>query len=193
MYKHGPQCLIVLPGRIQFGSHPLVTKFVKGVFEVRPVLPRYKDVWDVNKAFKFLAAWTLGEGLNLKCLSWKLPTLLTLLSGQRVQTLKALTLSLIASSATKCLFTIGTPLKTTRPDHHLKRIEFLAHQPHHSCVVTHLQTYIDRTASLRGDADQLLIGYQKPHKPVLTNTISRWIKTVLTNAGIDTGVQSPQY
>ena len=82
-----------------------------------------------------------------------------------------------------------TPLKTTRPGHHLKPIEFLAHQPDQNlCVVTHLQTYIDRTSSLRGDADQLLIGYQKPHKPVLTNTISRWIKTVLTNAGIDTGV-----
>ena len=91
--------------------------------------------------------------------------------------------------ATKCLFTFGTTLKTTRPGHHLKRVEFLASQPDQNlCVVTHLQTYIDRTSSLRGDADQLLIGYQKPHKPVLTNTISRWIKTVLTNAGIDPGV-----
>ena len=43
-------------------------------------------------------------------------------------------------------------------------------------------------SSLRGDTDQLLIGYQKPHKPVSTNSISRWIKTDLTNAGIDTGV-----
>lgn len=93
-------------------------------------------------------------------------------------------------SATKCLFTIGTPLKTTQPGHHLKPIEFLAYQPHQNfCVVT--QTYIDRTSSLRGDTDQLLIGYQKPHKPVSTLntvTISWWIKTGLTNAGIDTGV-----
>lgn len=114
MYKHEPESLIVFPGRIQFGSYPLVTRFAKDVFEVRPVLPKYKCIWDVNKVFKFLAAWTLGEGLNLKCLSWKLTTLLALLSGQRVQTLKALTLSSMASSATKCLFTIGTPLKQLR-------------------------------------------------------------------------------
>ena len=30
------------------------------------------------------------------------------------------------------------------------------------------------TAWTRRDANQLLIGYEKPHKPVLTNTISRW-------------------
>ena len=35
--------LIVLSGSIQFGRHLLVTRFVKGVFEVRPALPRYKD------------------------------------------------------------------------------------------------------------------------------------------------------
>ena len=91
--------------------------------------------------------------------------------------------------ATKCLFTIDTTLKTTRPGHHLKRIEFLAYQPDQNlCVVTHLQTYIDKTSSLRGFAEQLLIGYQKSHKPVSTSTISRWIKTVLTSAGIDPGV-----
>ena len=138
--------------------------------------------------FKFLAAWTLGEGLSFKCLSCKL-TLLAFLSGQRVQTLKALTLSSMTLSATKCIFTIGKTLKTTRPGHHLKPIEFLAHQADQNfCVVRHLQIYTDRTSSLRGDAVQLLIGYQKPHKPVATNTISRWIQTVLTNAGIDTGV-----
>ena len=35
---------IVLPGSIQFGRHLLVTRFVKGVFEVLPALPRYKDM-----------------------------------------------------------------------------------------------------------------------------------------------------
>ena len=105
--------LIVLPGSIQFGSHLLETRFVKGVFEVWPALPRYKDIWNVNKVLKILAAWTLGEGLSLKSLSRKLTMLLALLSGQRVQILNALTLSSMTLSETKCLFTIGTPLKTT--------------------------------------------------------------------------------
>ena len=41
---------------------------------------------------------------------------------------------------------------------------------------------------LKGTNDQLLIDYQKPHKPVSTNTISRWIKTVLNKAERDTSL-----
>lgn len=97
-----------------------------------------------------------------------------LLSGQWVQTLKALTLSSITMSTSKCAFIIDTPLKSTRPGHHLKPIEFLAYQPNQQlCAVQHLQSYIHRTSWLGGITDQLLIGYQKPRKAVSTNTISR--------------------
>ena len=119
-------------------------------------------------------------------MSWKLTMLLALLSGQRVQTLKALTLTSMTLTANRCVFMIDTPLKTTRPGN---RIEFLAYKPDRNlCVVQHLQAYIDRTSHLRGETDQLLIGYQKPHKPVSTNTIARWLKNVMAKAGIDTSV-----
>ena len=111
--------IIVLPGSVHFGSHPLVTRFVKGVFETRPSLPRYKEIWDVNSVLKILATWILGVKLGLRDMSWKLTMLLALLSGQRVQTLKALTLSLMTLTANKCVFTIDTPLKTTRSGKHL--------------------------------------------------------------------------
>ena len=32
---------------------------------------------------------------------------------------------------------------------------------------------------------QLLISYVRPHKPVLKDTIARWVKVILQNAGID--------
>lgn len=135
------------------------------------------------------ATWTFGVELSLRDMSWKLTMLLALLSGQRVQTLKALTLTSMTLTANKCVFTIDTPLKTTRPGKHLGRLEFLAYEPDRNlCVVQHLQDYIGRTSHLRGEADQLLIGYQKPHKPVSTNTIARWLKNVMAKAGIDTSV-----
>ena len=155
----------MLPGSVHFGSHPLVTRFIKGVFETRPSVPRYKEIWDVNSVLKILATWTLGVELSLRDMSWKLTTLLALLSGQGVQTLKPLTLTSMTLTANRCVFMIDTPLKTTRPGKHLGRIEFLAYEPDRNlCVVQHLQAYIDRTSHLRGETDQLLIGYQKPHK-----------------------------
>ena len=158
--------IIVLPGVVHFGSHPLVTRFVKGVFETRPSLPRYKEIWDVNSVLKVLATRTLGGELSLRDMSWKLTMLLALFSGQRVQTLKALTCTLasLTLTANKCVFTINMPLKTTQPGKHLGRIEFLAYEPDRNLyVVQHLQAYIDTTSHLRGETDQLLIGYQQPH------------------------------
>lgn len=31
-----------------FGQHPLVCRFIKGIFECRPSLPRYQETWDVT-------------------------------------------------------------------------------------------------------------------------------------------------
>ena len=45
-----------------------------------------------------------------------------------------------------------------------------------------------KTKPLRGKHTQLLISYQKPHKPVSTDTIARWLKTVLEKAGTDTNI-----
>ena len=35
------------------GSHPLVSQFLRGVFHLRPPLPRYTETWDVSKVIFF--------------------------------------------------------------------------------------------------------------------------------------------
>ena len=39
-----------------FGRHPLVSRFMKGVFETRPSLPRYGETWDVNLMLNYLSS-----------------------------------------------------------------------------------------------------------------------------------------
>ena len=39
--------VLFLPDGGSFGNHPLVSRLLKGVFESRPSLPRYKDMQDV--------------------------------------------------------------------------------------------------------------------------------------------------
>jgi hypothetical protein len=48
--------------------------------------------------------------------------------------------------------------------------------------------YIQCTKGIRENTKQLLLAHQKPHKAVSTDTISRWIKTVLQQAKIDISV-----
>ena len=49
------------------------------------------------------------------------------------------------------------------------------------CIISHLQEYLNRTTPFRKDSKQLL-----SHGPVRKDTISRWCKSVLSSAGIDT-------
>ena len=56
-------------GNVSIGNHPLIHRFMKGVFENRPSLPSYTHYWDVNIVLKFLQSLpqTAGiEGVNPK-------------------------------------------------------------------------------------------------------------------------------
>ena len=43
---------ILIGGCKSFGSHPLVCRFVRGVFESRPALPKYSETWYIKQVFK---------------------------------------------------------------------------------------------------------------------------------------------
>ena len=38
----------------KFGQHPLVCRCLKGTYELRPALPKYTQIWDVNVVLNFL-------------------------------------------------------------------------------------------------------------------------------------------
>ena len=57
------------------------------------------------------------------------------------------------------------------------------------CIVKCLQSYIGiRNTLATQDIRDLIISYGKPHKPVSSGTISRWIKDELSKVGVDTSV-----
>ena len=54
------------------------------------------------------------------------------------------------------------------------------------CPVLSLQTYLDRTASLRAaDANNLFISQHKPYQSVKSQTLAQWMWNIMADAGID--------
>ena len=127
-------------------------------------------------------------------LTLKTAMLIALLSGQRFQTIQALDVTNMTLSDDKCVFYIHELLKTSKPGRQYGCLELRAYsEDPQLCVVTFIQEYVKRTNVLRKGSTQLLLSYFKPYQPVSTETIGRWLKTVLKNAGIDTkqfGAQS---
>ena len=169
----------------QFGDHKRVRQFMKGDFEKRLAFPKYS--WDVNLVLEYIESYYPHEKLTLRELSYKLVMLLTLLSGQRLQTLHSLSLSSLKVSDSRWVFSVDVPLKQTRRGMHLAPLEFLAFpQNNKLIVVSVLKEYVRRTKDVRGSETKLLLSHQKPHKHVSKDTLARWLRDVLSKAGVDT-------
>ena len=74
------------------GQHPLVTRLLKGVYNMRPPKPRYSATWDVDVVIRHLQSLGENEALALKQLSQKLVLLMALVEASRVSELQALDL-----------------------------------------------------------------------------------------------------
>jgi len=170
------------------GSHPLVVRLLKGVGRSRPPLPRYNSTWNVDSVLELFKKWPNNEALSIKCLTLKLVGLLALISAQRVQTLHAIELSHIKSSSESVEIFITRNLKTSKvgckqPCIILKRYS----ENVKLCVVSTLNEYLIRTSSYR-KYDQLLLSLFSPFVGVSTQTISRWLSSLLEQAGVDTSI-----
>ena len=167
------------------GSHPQITRFLKGVFELRPTLPKYTHTWDAGILLDYFRRQKTNVELSLKELSKKLAALLLIVSVQRVQTIHLLKVSCIQFPTTGCTIHVVDKLKHTRPGYHQKPLELPYFQADEKlCAVKCLEEYIKRTKDLGQNCDQLLLCHARPHSPASKDTVSRWLRDVLTDAEI---------
>ena len=86
-----------------------------------------------------------AENLKLPDLSLKTVMLVTLLSGQRCQTVHALTLRGMKQTDNHITFELNTLLKTSRPGKHIEPLSFNSYPDDKLlCVVTCLKQYLQK-------------------------------------------------
>ena len=173
---------------VVFGKHPLVVRFMKGVFNQHPPQARYSCTWDVAEVLPWLRTLSPVKFISLKDLTFKLVMLLALVSAQRCQTLHALDLNCL-SKGKVYIFSFTETLKHSRQGRPAPSVKLEPYPPDRRlCVITVLKEYIKRTSLLRGAETRLLISYIKPHGRVGRPTIARWVRLGLSRAGVDSKV-----
>ena len=177
-----------------FGVHPDVKRFIKGIFQSRPPLPRYSKTWDVNLVLQYLGAMGSSQELSLKHLTLKLVMLVALTTAQRGQSLHHLDTLNMVHEETAYTFMLDSNLKQSKPGRSTSDlvVKFSAY-PHdrNLCVVNTCSVYLDKTKALRGSESRLFITHQKPHKRASRDTIRRWIQQMMVKAGVDINVYKP--
>ena len=119
--------------------------------------------------------------------------LILLTTSQRPQIIKALSIDNMQASPGAYKFVIdGKDLKQGRPGYKPERLVLRTYPcDRRLCVHNYLSVYLQKTLDFRGKNRNLILTTKKPFKPATTNTVSRWVKTVLNEAGVDTDVYKP--
>lgn len=163
---------------------------MRGVFHLRPSIPRYIKIWDVSIVLRYLRTLP-ADNLNLYMLSAKIAILCALTTGHRSQTFHAMDITTMHIAQCRATFHINTLLKTTSPRSPVSTITLHAYrEDRRICVFTCLKYYLKRTKPLRSST-KLFVSTHYPHRGVVKDTIARWIKLMLIKAGIDTNVFKP--
>ncbi|PFX17394.1 TNF receptor-associated factor 4 [Stylophora pistillata] len=160
------------------GKHPLVFRLMKGIFQEKPPRPKNTEIWNVSLVLEYLQSSSPVDKLSLKELTLKLVVIILLVSGQRGQTVHMLNIDCMFFSSNCYTFQLVGHLKQSRPGVNNPLVKLTAFEDKTLCVVSTLKEYLTRR--------QLFVSYQKPFRKVGRETISWWMKTVLTDSGIDT-------
>ena len=185
---------------LRFGEHPLVCQLMKGIFNKRPPLPRYTQTWKVHQVTSYLEGLGDNSELSLKQLSGKLVVLLALTSAERGSELAAHDLRFRRFYPEGVSFTlpqltkkscVGNPTKTS----------FHASLPCNArlCPIECLREYEKRTEAFQPNAsnanvsNKLFVSYIRPHRPVSSSTLARWMKETLGAAKVDTSIFKPTH
>lgn len=172
------------------GTDFRIKRFFKGVERLKPGRPKYDVTWDPQIVLKHLTTLK-NEEITLELLAKKLATLLALTTAHRVQTLSLVDITNLEFLSASIRIKITERIKTSRRNapQPVLILPYFRENPQ-ICVATVLKTYLDRTKKLRGSCNNLFLTIKKPFRAASAQTLSRWIKNMLGESGIDTSIFS---
>ena len=162
------------------------------MFKSNPPVPRYHTTWDVSTVLSYLSSLPKPTQSSLKSLTLKLAMLIALVSAQRGQSLHMLDIQFMKEGDSFFEFALPEHIKQSRPGYKVPSVLLQAYPADQSlCVFTHLKEYLQRTKLLRGTETKLFLSHAKPHHRASRDTISRWIRSVMAEAGVDVTTFKP--
>ena len=120
---------VAMIDNMPIGEHRTVRRYMKGIFNLKPSLPKNNVTWDPQILLNHIKKFSPVNTLSLKDLTFKFVALLWLLSGQRGQSILLISLKNITVTDSYIKIRFGDILKTTRPGFHQKEITIKAYAP----------------------------------------------------------------
>lgn len=174
--------LDVLEGQERWSNNPLVSRFMKGMFRIKPPKTKLVHTWDVQKVLDALSGAEDNTKIDLAFLTRKVTFLLAICSPRRVSELAALNLKDSLREAERWTFFLEYRNKNRSSGPAHKAVYEVFPENPKICPVRCMAAFLRRTETLRRD-DRLLIS-SKTGRGVSPSTVSAWVKDILAWAGL---------
>ena len=186
-------CILPVFEGHNFGSHPLTIRLLRSFYNKRPPQARYVKMWNPDVVLDYLREMNPLKDLSVKQISMKFTMLFLLATCSRQQRLCSIKRSNITFENDG-----SVSIQTDEVQKHSSRgksLEIITLKPYEHdrsvCVVRNLKMYINKTKDLTNAGDMLLCSYVPPYRAIGTQTLARWTKTIMKDAGIDISIFKP--
>ena len=177
--------------KIPIGQHPYIIRLLKGVFNSRPPERKLLPEWDLPIVLDMLEKppFTPMNLTSLKYLTWKTAFLIAITTFRRCSDLQSLRLGEGSVNVQQkgVTFIRHGLAKQDRPNHDGSKI-FVPSFPENKNIdpKRSIYMYLKRTKDFREKDGEnkcsLFLSINKPHKPVSSQTISKWIVKIIRMA-----------
>lgn len=170
------------------GTDDKIKRLFRGFFRLRPPKPKYNITWDVSTVLNYIEN-NYAQKNDLETITKKTVTLLMLATGQRAQTISLISINNIVINEDCVIIKINKLIKTSGPNRMQPFLTLPFFNNDNICPAKAVISYLELTKSIR-ICNLLFLSTRKPYKSVTPSTISRWVKKVMAESGIDISIFS---
>ena len=177
-HRSAISAIVEIPGVPQLGEHWLVSRFMKGIFHLRPPQPRYTKARHVSKVLSYLKSLGPNDSFSLKQMTLKTAALLIILAGQRIHTLHMLGVIHMDQSLDKVIFHIIGLTKCSKPTRPNQPVVYRAYvEEELLCSVKCIYAYLaQRSEIVTKDFTECFITFGKPRHPASKDSLAQWVE-----------------
>ncbi|XP_045206275.2 uncharacterized protein LOC123558463 [Mercenaria mercenaria] len=187
-YRSMLSSLLAPVEKFPVGQHRFIIRLLRGIFNQRPPLRKLVPEWDLPLVLGCLKKppFEPMKEASLKYVTWKTCFLIAITCFRRCSDIQALRLGEGNINVQKkgLTFLLAGLSKQDRPNHHSRKI-FVPSFPSNKLLDPKraMTYYLKKTECFRIQGSEnelkLFLSVIKPHEPVLSQTISKWLVNVI--------------
>ena len=166
--------MIHIPPYESLNKHPLINKYMTGIFNLRPPKPKLSFVWDVDILYRSFEQQGDNCLLSDIILTQKRIILLLLLGAHSLSTINLFCINNMVLNDLLVTFIPTEVLKHSRKGKPLDKFEYRTYENKTLCVIA----FFRRNKHEGLTTDQLIIFHRKPFKGASIDTMRRWIQDI---------------